>query len=271
MTEERSLLVFTAADSPGPSPWSAHKRVAVLPVSGPDMISRISRTDRQFLLDLIEMDTPPLEEVFKRNGTILADPWDAQSDPGWFTCENISDIRVAAYTPLIYNPALLEIRRLLEEKELGDLAGIELSASTSFRAVDLLYTAAHLLGPPSGCKIGKRENAQQDFESFLWYANTGCSVRLTSSVGSGQLEIKAACRYGMLHSVSEDPVVRVFPAGKEAYCFPLPDGDGIYYNLLDVIDTVLSPLTGGAVSARETANAIRWVQECANERPSLLL
>jgi hypothetical protein len=270
-TKELSLLVFAHADGPVPSPWSAHKRAAVLPVSGEDVVERISRADEPFLLDLTGIDTPPLEEVFKRNGTILADPWDEQSDPGWYTHENISNTRVAAYTPLIYAPALLELRRLLEEKELGDLSGIELSASTSFRAVDLLYTVAHLLGPPSGCRIGKREQAHQDFESFLWYANIGCSVKLVSRVGLGQLEIRAACRHGMLISVSEEMVVRVFPAGKETYGFPLPDGDGIYYNLLDVIDTVLSPLTGGAFSAQKTANAIRWVQECVNERPSLLL
>ena len=275
---ERSLLVFTAADSPWPSPWSAHKRATVLPVSGPEAFKRISRTEGPFILDLTgERPLPgspgsiPVEEVYRLNGTILADPWEEQSDPRWFTHQNISDVRVAVYAPLLYYPALLEIRRLLAAKELGDLAGIELSASTSFRAVELLYAAAHLFGPPKGYKTGNREKAQQVFESFLWYENFGCSVKLVSSMPLDQLEIKAACRRGMLRATPEDSFLRIFPAGKEAYGYPLPDGDGIYYNHLDVIDTIVSPLSGGAFSPRETASAIRWMQECVNERPSLLL
>ncbi len=242
------------------------------------MIERISGTNGPFLLDLTGSSrfrgaagAIGVEGVLKRRGTILADPWENSVDPGWFTYRNISDTRVAAYTPLIYRPALLEMRRLLAANELGDLSGIELSSSVSFRAADLLYAAAHLFGPPRGGKIGDRDKAQSDFESFLWYANFGCSVKLVSSMHAGQLEIKAACRRGMLRAAPGDLFIRVFPAGKEAYGFPLPDGDGIYYNLLDVLDTILSPSTGPAFSARETVNAIRSVQECVNERPSLLL
>ena len=269
--EKQCLQVITLDGHSCPSPWSDHKRAKVSAVTATEAIELISRMNAPFLLDLTRSGPFFAEETFRRKGTILADPWERGVDPAWFTYQNLSEIRVTAYTPVVYCPALLEMRRLLRANELGDLAGIEISASNTFRAVDLLYATAHLFGPPLGYKAGNRERAKQDFEFFSWYTNFGCSAKLDSSVPSGQLEIKAACRLGVLRSVPDDTFVRVYPAGKEAYGVPLPDGDGIYYNILDVIDTILPSSIGAAFSARETANAIHWVRECVYERPSLLL
>lgn len=248
-----------------------HKQADVVYIDTADRMDRLFPEKGPFIVDFTGPAGLSVDEIFARHGTILADPWDAAVPSGLFTIQNMSDKRVAAYTPLAYQPALLELRRLLRKEEIGELAGIELSASGSFRGADLFYAAAHLLGPPVGWRGANRKEPSQDFSTFLWFANFGCSIKLDSRLRLNQLEIMAACRRGVLHSVPGDRFVRVYPAGEEAYGFPLPDGDGIYYNLLDVIDTVLSPSVGPAFSPGETAEAIRWVRECVDERPSLLL
>jgi hypothetical protein len=206
-----------------------------------------------------------------RDIVMLADPWAEPHGRGMFTKSNIAKAKVFPFTPLIYQPAMLELRRLIAVKELGDLAGLEFVVSPEFRAADLLYALAHLFGKPLGSKIGDREAAGGNFESFHWFAGFACAVRTSATVRAGSFELKAACRGGMIRAVAGDRFLRLFPAGGEPIHLPLPDGDGIYYNLLDVLDTLLSPSTGAAFPAEVTIGAIGWVQECIDERASLLL
>ena len=265
---DRHLTVCVVGTDPRPL-WPSREGVKVkvveryseLHLEGAPLLVDFAAADIRGGTTVASIDM--IEGIFAMGGSLLADPWRGTVPIRFFSNEYIEEGRIFIFAPLVYHPALLELKRVIGEELLGEIGGVDLTASAGFRRAELLYAVSQLFGVPSGWRLA-------DFGAFLWYTRFGCRVTFDRSIASDAsnadrlLTVKPACRRGLIEArVLSESGLRVMPAGNEQYALPLPEGDGIYYNRIDVIDSVCARSRAFPVAA--TVNAVRWVEECTHE------
>lgn len=187
-----------------------------------------------------------------RTGTVLLDPWLPGFD--FATPDTIRGGTTVLFAPLAFEPAFLELRRLVARGKLGDPAGIEIRHNNRIRVAEALYATALIFGKPAGWRPSE----------FLWFENLGCTIVLDDT--SQESTWTVACRQGTVRaSIGASQSVSVFPAGNPGYRLPLPDGDGVYYNRKDAIRIAVSNNPSQAFPVESVIDAFYWVQEHLNE------
>ena len=264
------VTVYAAGAVPNEIEWPLHEEIRVERVADVSrVLSRVEPHPQSALLDLsaIGPENLPIDGVkgfLDQGGHILADPWNPRLPLGLATHEYVASGRIIYFSPLVFHPVLLEVSRILNERILGDAAGIEVFASPEYARRDVLCTVCRLFGIPSGWRAGPVD--------FLWFGACGCSVSKHRDNSVDSFSITLVCRKGQLKAeVSKTPSVVVMPVGRPSYRLPLPEGDGVYYNRHYAIFTVAAKITSPPDPFLALAHAVGWVQENVREGTELLL
>ncbi len=167
------------------------------------------------------------------------------------------------FHPVIYTPPMLELRRFIEEKGLGETIGMETElvfsqphrgeqssgqpngpvGSTPDRSVSLEHVLIStvlvfwLRGRPDGMR------ADTENRMLFWYGNGAVEITLAGETSetverwvsfSGSL----ACKGGSVLFDSKASSLVVAPLDEEFYHHPLPEGDSEYYFILDTMESI---------------------------------
>jgi hypothetical protein len=190
--------------------------------------------------------------------------------------EKVSGGRVFISFPLLYHPVILEIRRIIHERQFGDVGGIEMVMSKTLSNAEIAFFLCGLAGIPSGFKAAPPvyglgtaiddHSRSAGSNLFFWFREFGCIAREGALPGGTLLSLDIACREATIRAqVPIGESVEIFPAGKEPYVLPLPEGDGVYYQQIEVRDSVLARDSLSAFSTSMIEAACRWAQEYISE------
>jgi hypothetical protein len=245
--------------------WLRYDHVERAEVIGPkDLTDLAGLRERSCLLDLTAatdirtLDIGVIQNYLEGGGIALGVPWGGTAIDGLFTVANLSAGRLLPFTPAMYHPALLELRRILDGEILGASAGISIVCSPVYPRRRFYYALSSLFGVPAGYRPGKSD--------FLWFGHRGCEVVWNAAAAEGFLSIRVACKRGtVIAEMGRKSMVRVLPAGGDAYRLPLPDGDGIYYNRKVATEAVSGQIPLSIFPPSVAEQAFRWAQESVHE------
>jgi len=266
MSRSTIRVVEIRSESELPFGWERHENVVVDRVT--DLAAAIAQPvvrGEHRLLDLSssagrsEKPSAEFERLLHEGNTsVLAGLRPGTLPSRYFTEENLSSGRVFLFAPLVYHPVFIEIRRVIGAKTLGRPAGIDIIIPSNYPVQEVLFAACLLFGVPSGYRRGEEE--------FLWFDRCGCRIERRRGGEKIPVTIQIACKLGTLSgTVIPAAIVRLFPAGSDAYRLPLPDGNGIYYNQQDVLDVVSGRHESPAFTPADMIRAFRWLEATVHE------
>ena len=179
-----------------------------------------------------------------------------------------SSNRVFFSLPLLYRPVSLELVRLLTNKLLGQTAGIDgrfvvEPANTFYGPLVLLYL---LLGNPIGRRMEWKRGAKETAGGIAWTDQHAATIRCEYGDTETEATVSIACRRGSITcNLGHCDRIFLVPAGKPGYHLPLPEGNGLYYFQIDMIQGVMSGEGSAVLPSKLGRRALRWIQEIWNE------
>ena len=176
--------------------------------------------------------------------------------------------RVFFYTPLLYRPAGLELLRVIADKSIGEPAGVDAvfpgcSADECFDVLVFMYT---LVGGAVGRRIAKAGTDKDEVSGILWGDGIAATFSCSSMRQPGHAAVSVACKLGSVTCTFGDcDDVFIVPAGREGYHLPLPEGNGLYYFQMDMIQGVKSNRGPAVLPSEFGGRAMKWIRGIWNE------
>ncbi|MAG14015.1 MAG: hypothetical protein CMN78_05410 [Spirochaetales bacterium] len=176
--------------------------------------------------------------------------------------------RVFFFIPMLYRPVCLELMRLLAEKHLGPPAGIESSFAlgadeTLYGPLALLYL---LVTDPRGKTIVWRQGENNAVTGLIWSDSRAATFCCYYDEKGANSRVSVACKRGtIIGTLGRADCLFAAPAGETPYHLPLPEGNGLYYFQIDMIQGAQAGSPSVVLPSVVGRRALRWIQEIINE------
>ncbi len=153
------------------------------------------------------------------------------------------------YIPYLFEPGVIESKRTLLQKRLGEFRGGELTIRVGNRNRQAEISGSMLplyfRGTPKGVRRSNRPpGVIYSYDDIAIFVGSAASSGSTTSI-SGTF----ACSGGSIVFNSGDNRITLHPAGASPRFLPLPEGDGTYYFMRELLRSI--PGDGGSPISTE--------------------
>ena len=260
--------------APSPSGgWEMHEEVEYISVGEPaELAARSSREGAPVIIDVGATDGLLWGETICRAVELGCYVAVSPKNRALISIFDKHDLylcdRVFFYLPLLYRPVSLELVRLLANGFLGRTAGIDgrfviEPADTFYGPLALLYL---LLADPIGRRIEWVRGEKETLGGVAWTDRHAATIRCEYGKTETEATVSVACRRGSITcNLGQCDSIFLVPAGKPGYHLPLPEGNGLYYFQIDMIQGAISGGGSAVLPSTLGRRALRWIQEIINE------